>query len=687
MSADNERAEEAPSGNLSFLQQLMFESKQKALNMTPSFLGGKTTQRITRNQIDADEFLSNEAPPTAFKTSSVSDTPDFNASLVSRRPKVNADGKVNTSSRGRPRKAFSPHPDRFVNGPTRSTDSSLTQPLFNSSSFGAADPVADIETRGKPLRRRMSSASHPIFLKSQQSQSYFIIIFKFLFTTIYAILYVLFHILRFCLSLPFKFLISADSVPEKGIEPSKFNLFLQSYILSLNFRYRLLLILISFSLLGLSLYSLVHPLIGDDRPVEPSGFTFNEPDYSKLESLKNSVSNGAMDEVKGSFDYFSSLLQDEQSMIRNLGQDLGSLKSQVLDLQAKFDASASSGGKGGINAATLNKLSAEFGFKLEDLQNKMAIMQKYLDAHSSTNDDDDVPIIEKLSAFLKDSSYIQKSLEGLKAEVHRVSADYVSLKELLRDEEFASFLRDTITGVTESILERKQVKDLTEAPIDYALYSRGARAIPFLCTDLYTRVAPQNRIVSFSLSTLHSCFKKLLDIDLNIRGLFSHSKPHDEALKEDISPGNCVSFPAGQKIYYSFSIPTDCSVILPSHIMIGHVNKAQVPNRTSALKDFKVAALINKTSKTSNENGPLASIKSESLILGSYRYELDSPFNIQYFKLPVGISIPSDTHIVGYQIIILSNWGHIDYTCLYKVGVFFGESDKKFKHSLSSTQL
>lgn len=216
--------------------------------------------------------------------------------------------------------------------------------------------------------------------------------------------------------------------------------------------------------------------------------------------------------------------------------------------------------------------------------------------------------------------------------------------------------------------------------IDYALFSRGARAVPYLSSALFCEPATHSQIVNYSLVFMRSMsariFSSALASHTLFKGLFSQSKPLDAALDNDISPGNCVSFQANSKAYYTFTISDQSDAFLttlPSHVSLRHPAAQALANRTSAVRRFKFYALV----ESSAAKQP--SLSSKALLLGSFEHPNDDYLDTHYFKLKSSsLHMPEKYFISGYQMVIESNWGHDKYTCLYKLSLHFNESDASF---------
>ncbi|NXW47487.1 SUN2 protein, partial [Nyctiprogne leucopyga] len=165
--------------------------------------------------------------------------------------------------------------------------------------------------------------------------------------------------------------------------------------------------------------------------------------------------------------------------------------------------------------------------------------------------------------------------------------------------------------------------------VDYALESAGASVINTRCSETY-----ETRTALLSLFGIP---------------LWYHSQSPRVILQPDVNPGNCWAFRGSQ----GFAVIRLSSIIRPTAVTLEHIPKALSPQGTipSAPKDFAVYGL-----KEEREE--------EGLLLGQFIYNQDGD-PIQTFYL--------EGDAVGmYQLVelrVLSNWGHPEYTCIYRFRV------------------
>ncbi|XP_062331366.1 SUN domain-containing protein 1 [Osmerus eperlanus] len=165
--------------------------------------------------------------------------------------------------------------------------------------------------------------------------------------------------------------------------------------------------------------------------------------------------------------------------------------------------------------------------------------------------------------------------------------------------------------------------------VDYALESGGGSIMSTRCSETY-----ETKTALMSLFGLP---------------LWYFSQSPRVVIQPDINPGNCWSF-RGSSGYLVIRLSMK---IRPSAFSMEHIPKALSPTGriSSAPRQFTVYGLDDE----SQEEGKL---------LGNYTYVEDGDALQTY---PV-----SEENVDAYQIVeirVLSNWGHQEYTCLYRVRV------------------
>ncbi|XP_062932281.1 SUN domain-containing protein 2 [Cynocephalus volans] len=195
--------------------------------------------------------------------------------------------------------------------------------------------------------------------------------------------------------------------------------------------------------------------------------------------------------------------------------------------------------------------------------------------------------------------------------------------------------QEGIVGVTEEQVHRIVKQALQRysedriGMVDYALESGGASVISTRCSETY-----ETKTALLSLFGIP---------------LWYHSQSPRVILQPDVHPGNCWAFQGPQ----GFAVVRLSARIRPTAVTLEHVPKALSPNSTisSAPKDFAIFGL--------DED-----LQQEGTLLGNFTYDQDGePIQTFYFQAP---------KMATYQVVelrILTNWGHPEYTCIYRFRV------------------
>ncbi|XP_060945369.1 SUN domain-containing protein 1 isoform X2 [Limanda limanda] len=165
--------------------------------------------------------------------------------------------------------------------------------------------------------------------------------------------------------------------------------------------------------------------------------------------------------------------------------------------------------------------------------------------------------------------------------------------------------------------------------VDYALESGGGSILSTRCSETY-----ETKTALMSLFGLP---------------LWYFSQSPRVVIQPDVYPGNCWAFKGSQ----GYLVIRLSLRILPSSFCLEHIPKALSPtgNITSAPRNFTVYGLDDE-------------LQEEGKLLGHYTYQEDGE-SLQTF--PVMEKNDKAFHII--EVRVLSNWGHPDYTCLYRFRV------------------
>uniref|UniRef100_A0A8D0V9T5 Sad1 and UNC84 domain containing 2 n=1 Tax=Sus scrofa TaxID=9823 RepID=A0A8D0V9T5_PIG len=195
--------------------------------------------------------------------------------------------------------------------------------------------------------------------------------------------------------------------------------------------------------------------------------------------------------------------------------------------------------------------------------------------------------------------------------------------------------KEGMIGVTEEQVHRivkqalKRYSEDRIGMVDYALESGGASVISTRCSETY-----ETKTALLSLFGIP---------------LWYHSQSPRVILQPDVHPGNCWAFQGPQ----GFAVVRLSARIRPTAVTLEHVPKSLSPNSTisSAPKDFAIF-------------GFQEDLQQEGTLLGQFTYDQDGePIQTFYFQNP---------KMATYQVVelrILTNWGHPEYTCIYRFRV------------------
>ncbi|XP_022608212.1 SUN domain-containing protein 1 isoform X5 [Seriola dumerili] len=165
--------------------------------------------------------------------------------------------------------------------------------------------------------------------------------------------------------------------------------------------------------------------------------------------------------------------------------------------------------------------------------------------------------------------------------------------------------------------------------VDYALESGGGSILSTRCSETY-----ETKTALMSLFGLP---------------LWYFSQSPRVVIQPDVYPGNCWAFKGSQ----GYLVIRLSLRILPTSFCVEHIPKALSPtgNITSAPRNFTVFGLDDE-------------YQEEGKLLGQYIYQEDGE-SLQTFP----VTEENDKAFQIIEVRVLSNWGHPEYTCLYRFRV------------------
>ncbi|KAJ7038736.1 hypothetical protein C8F04DRAFT_1255658 [Mycena alexandri] len=266
----------------------------------------------------------------------------------------------------------------------------------------------------------------------------------------------------------------------------------------------------------------------------------------------------------------------------------------------------------------------------------------------------------QLHGFRRDLDALQLLVRRNGAEIASHTAASSQIDGLRRDVEAVRL-----------IVEAFQLQQYVAQP-DFALHSTGASVIPSLTSQTYT--------IALRPSTFAG---KVFGYFTNINVL--PGRPPITALHHDIHDGHCWPF-AGSHGQLGIVLG---NLVYIEAITIDHVAAAaSVNTRTSAPKDMEVWAMVEGQDNVAKLAAWRAEVplptpeyarpkmlpKLQELIrIASFQYDVHAPKNIQTFPIDPEIrNLGIDFGVI--VLVVTSNWGMGEYTCLYRIRVHGGRA-------------
>ncbi|XP_042826908.1 SUN domain-containing protein 1 isoform X8 [Panthera tigris] len=246
-------------------------------------------------------------------------------------------------------------------------------------------------------------------------------------------------------------------------------------------------------------------------------------------------------------------------------------------------------------------------------------------------------LLQKLSSRLVSKGDLQGLLRDLELQVLESVTRHTSVTQRVSGPETAPSAANEAgaSGITEAqarVLVNNALKLYSQdktGMVDFALESGGGSILSTRCSETY-----ETKTALISLFGIP---------------LWYFSQSPRVVIQPDIYPGNCWAF-RGSQGYLVVRLSME---IHPTTFTLEHIPKTLSPtgNITSAPKDFAVYGLENEHQE-------------EGRLLGRFTYDQDGE-SLQMFHAP---KRPER----AFQIVelrIFSNWGHPEYTCLYRFRV------------------
>ncbi|KAM5213565.1 SUN domain-containing protein 1 isoform 5-T11 [Hipposideros larvatus] len=246
-------------------------------------------------------------------------------------------------------------------------------------------------------------------------------------------------------------------------------------------------------------------------------------------------------------------------------------------------------------------------------------------------------LLDKLSSRFVSKDDLQVLLRDLELQILKNISHHMSVtKQMSAREAVVSAVNEAgVSGITEAqahVIINNALKLYSQdktGMVDFALESGGGSILSTRCSETY-----ETKTALISLFGIP---------------LWYFSQSPRVVIQPDIYPGNCWAFKGSQ----GYLVVRLSMKIHPTSFTLEHIPKTLSPtgNITSAPKDFSVCGL-----ETEYEE--------EGQLLGRFTYDQEGE-SLQMFHVP---KRPER----AFQIVelrIFSNWGHPEYTCLYRFRV------------------
>ncbi|KAM9326098.1 SUN domain-containing protein 2 [Gastrophryne carolinensis] len=321
----------------------------------------------------------------------------------------------------------------------------------------------------------------------------------------------------------------------------------------------------------------------------------------------------------------------QDNLRQNLLQDIGRLEAKLLDLQKELEAVKKT------QANVYQQMGAIPG-QIQGVRDEVeslfpAWLMSYAQSKNSGSG--------SLSDIFLSQDELQKHLVELERKIlSAIAADkklqtskaHITIDKELQATGLSGVSQEEVYEIVNRALQRYSEDRI--GLVDYALESSGASVLNTRCSETF-----ETKTALLSLFGVP---------------LWYQSQSPRVILQPDSNPGNCWAFRGSQ----GYAVIRLSSRIRPTAVSLDHIPRSLSPKSTisSAPKDFSVYGLDEETQK-------------EGILLGNFTYNKEGD-PIQTFPL-------KGENISTYELVelrIQSNWGHPEYTCIYRFRVH-GETE------------
>nr|XP_029503796.1 SUN domain-containing protein 1-like isoform X1 [Oncorhynchus nerka] len=351
-----------------------------------------------------------------------------------------------------------------------------------------------------------------------------------------------------------------------------------------------------------------------NRPTQPDSPLDLTPKATYGSPIMDSALKNKMDTIQRELEILKQKAHQHQGisqqMVQRLNIDMRGVRSEINNVREKVNSVSISVSAAGERLA---QDAAEFSSKMSDFQEEQSITTQLVRALEDTSD-----TLQQQVTSIQNHPPPAPTPENL----HMTPAFKEAMEKWLSDR----------LAQNERWDMKQLIKDcsrpLADRLPDFALESQGGSIVTSRCSETYqTRSA----CVSF----------------LGIPLWYPAETPRTVIQGQQVLPGKCWPFPGAQgTMTIALSHP-----IHVTHISLEHLSTAVSPNGRidSAPKDFAVYGM--------------STVGEEGSLLGMFTYD-QAGDPLQTFELP------NPTAVYRYvELHVLSNWGHQDYTCVYRFRV------------------
>ncbi|XP_059340544.1 SUN domain-containing protein 1 isoform X2 [Ammospiza nelsoni] len=379
-----------------------------------------------------------------------------------------------------------------------------------------------------------------------------------------------------------------------------------------------------------------------------------------LNLIKNVVSQYLKDMKLEEKTDFLALHKEHELRIQTLEELLRKLSAESKDIQKEFDLAKSKSVRDddqySLLMSKIKKLELELASMKSELLSgenvktsceKMDVINEKVDAQVKESvklllfgdQQEDLPesLLQWLTSNFVSKSDLQTVLRDLELQILRNITLHMSVtNQKVTSEVVTNAVTNAgISGITEAqaqIIVNNALKLYSQdktGMVDFALESGGGSILSTRCSETY-----ETKTALISLFGIP---------------LWYYSQSPRVVIQPDMYPGNCWAFKGSQ----GYLVVRLSMKIYPTAFTLEHIPKTLSPtgNITSAPRNFAVYGLDDE-------------YQEEGKLLGEYVYDQDGE-PLQMF--PVMEKNEDAFQIVELR--IFSNWGHVEYTCLYRFRV------------------